>query len=470
MAENCMSFREVVQKKGFPIRWKEITVNTGGSGSTIQDLKVPESAGGYVFRDGNRLQSYARNRFIYWRVHKDTLELVELSLDNDLHGNAIRLHFQDSAILGDISIFESRGEVVFLVATVSSVHRLVFPHPSSLQHQMSIFTDASVVNLCEPSDCHSISPVSNVAYSLHAAGAWLTTEGEALFALATSTGSILFIKLPPKGIQGIVTQHELKHASMMQRLWTGLVPAMIRGGPSEADMAESVCLHYLGQDVFIFAICRDHKLRMWSCKNQECVLVSDMLDFIPDKLDPLKGTIGARGHVIRKSVEGNMLHLGVFLNFSDRNQFCIFQPVLADGRYQLNLITTVFAPNEDLVEFSLTNTHLWSLWTTSESETVVRYAALDDSDNFSYDPWNMVHLQQPESPEVIVPLHREPRETYMDYIFYPGRFTAQTISKALNIYRRSLDSLMGHGLHISSQVLREEVTAAVENEVGGCLA
>jgi len=73
----------------------------------------------------------------YRKTSKDVLELVEQSLDYDLVGSRVMFRFQDTQILDGISITESRGNVVILVATVASVHRLIFPHPMKLQRNVS---------------------------------------------------------------------------------------------------------------------------------------------------------------------------------------------------------------------------------------------------------------------------------------------------------------------------------------------
>lgn len=36
----------------------------GGTQSTLQDIKVPQRAGGYSYKDPTK--PYARNRYIYW--------------------------------------------------------------------------------------------------------------------------------------------------------------------------------------------------------------------------------------------------------------------------------------------------------------------------------------------------------------------------------------------------------------------
>jgi len=35
----------------------------------------------------------------------------------------------------------------------------------------------------------------------------------------------------------------------------------------------------------VFALCRDLKLRIWSCQNQSCIYVKDLVEDIPDDVD-----------------------------------------------------------------------------------------------------------------------------------------------------------------------------------------
>lgn len=132
----------------------------GATQSTLQDIKVAERAGGYCYK--NVSKNHNRNRFIYWRTNHDVLELLEISLDLNLHNNNVRYKFADSPVL-TVSIFENHKFVVILVATVSSIHRLSFSHPDRLQkvnsidlQSLSIFHDASVNSTRDPSTFYVI--------------------------------------------------------------------------------------------------------------------------------------------------------------------------------------------------------------------------------------------------------------------------------------------------------------------------
>ena len=70
----------------------------------------------------------------------------------------------------------------------------------------SIFTEASAAKVQESNNSHSInSPAAGAQVTTQmatTAAGWLTNDGEALFAMATASGSILLVKLPPVGLAG----------------------------------------------------------------------------------------------------------------------------------------------------------------------------------------------------------------------------------------------------------------------------
>lgn len=45
---------------------------------------------------------------------------------------------------------------------------------------------------------------------------------------------------------------------------TGWMPTAMRGEQSPADLVLSLAVRELEEDSFIFALCQDHRLRMWS--------------------------------------------------------------------------------------------------------------------------------------------------------------------------------------------------------------
>lgn len=73
----------------------------------------------------------------------DTVQFVEQSLDTNLLNNAVRLRIPHCLLLpGGVFIQETLNNVIILIVTSQSVHRLVLPHPTRMYRSVSdrIFT------------------------------------------------------------------------------------------------------------------------------------------------------------------------------------------------------------------------------------------------------------------------------------------------------------------------------------------
>lgn len=68
----------------------------------------------------------------------DTVQLVEQSLDTNLLNNAVRLKILHCALLpGGVHIQETLNNVIILLLSSQTVHRLVLPHPSRMYRSVS---------------------------------------------------------------------------------------------------------------------------------------------------------------------------------------------------------------------------------------------------------------------------------------------------------------------------------------------
>lgn len=66
----------------------------------------------------------------------------------------------------------------------------------------SIFTDIGKINFRDPSSYYLIPSVPGLAANSVTSAAWLSSDGEALFALPSAAGGIFVIKLPPHDVPG----------------------------------------------------------------------------------------------------------------------------------------------------------------------------------------------------------------------------------------------------------------------------
>ncbi|XP_067406756.1 nuclear pore complex protein Nup160 isoform X2 [Emydura macquarii macquarii] len=450
-------------------RVRELVLSPPGASAGSGAGRCADSAGGFCYQESAQLVSVTRNRFIHWTTSGDTLELVEESLDINLLNNAIRLKIQNCSLLPrGVHVCETQNLVVILIVTNQTVHRLVLPHPARMyrselitESQMqSIFTDIGKVNFRDPSNYHIIPSIPGLASNSTASAAWLSSDGEALFALPSASGGIFVIRLPPHDVHGTVSVVELKQSSVMQRLLTGWMPTAIRGDQGPSDLPVSLSVHCLEHDAFLFALCQDHKLRMWSYKDQMCLMVADLLEFVPVNKD-LRLAAGT-GHRLRLAYSQSLgLYLGVYMHAPKRGQFCVFQLVSTESnRYSLDHISSLFTSQETLVDFALTSAEIWALWHDDENQTVVKYINFEQN---IAGQWNHVFVQPLLEEEVDIRDDQDPRETYLESLFMPGRFTNAALLKALQIFSRGGERIMD----LTWDELKKEVTLAVENELQG---
>nr|CAD7452803.1 unnamed protein product [Timema tahoe] len=420
------------------------------------------------------------------RISQDVLELVEHSLDLNLSGNTVRYKFQDTHILEGITIHETFNNVVILIATVSSVHRLLLPHPNRIHKEdhtftlypdlgtQSIFAGVTLDAAQNSSTFHVINhPVTNTCLP-HTCVTWLAMKEEALFALAYNTGLILLIRLDP--VSGVAVTQELKQDTLMPRFLSGIAGAL-RGKASDDLVAVSMVLHEIGLETYLFAVCQDGYLRMWSCSRAQLVAYTSLLSDGTEH----GSTQGAQHHVIRKAIcpKTSELLLGVFLCYESQSEFCIVKPVNESGTHHFQFIYTINADKffvsrrkcktscrslfqADLVDFCLSPTEVWAVWISAQMETVVSRACITKEDGEG-DSWHPVILEQPmENKLEITDPCLNPWRAYTNYIFHPGQFPIIIITKALSLFCRSTTL---SDVNLSLSVLKDQVCVAVETEI-----
>lgn len=140
---------------------------------------------------------------------------------------------------------------------------------------------------------------------------------------------------------------ELKQDSIVPRFLSGIATAF-RGRSSEAYVAMSLTIHSCENDTYLFALCREGNIRMWSCNKAQCVAVSDIA------IDNRVASQGAQGHILRKTLgPNNELYLGTFLKFSSRCEFSILKPIQDNGMFKFVRLCTKFAQDVRIVRIYL---------------------------------------------------------------------------------------------------------------------
>lgn len=84
------------------------------------------------------------------------------------------------------------------------------------------------------------------------------------------------------------------------------------------------------------------------------------------------------------------------------------------------------------MDFNLSSTRIWSLWRSEDGETSVYSAALYTGGEGTH--WVPVILEPvPDTNFTPDTDYVDPRQAYLQHIFYPARFPLHIISKALSV-------------------------------------
>ena len=93
------------------------------------------------------------------------------------------------------------------------------------------------------------------------AASWLSQSDEAVFALANASAEIQVVRLG--NLKGMASVSQLKTGSYLGRLW-GSLSGKAGAGGGAGEAATGLLVQPTHNDVYVVAVCRDHKLRMWS--------------------------------------------------------------------------------------------------------------------------------------------------------------------------------------------------------------
>ncbi|XP_073947208.1 nuclear pore complex protein Nup160 [Choristoneura fumiferana] len=433
-----VTFKEITPTSNVPEKWKEVVLNTGGTHSTLQDIKLPQRAGGYWYKDSKKANT--RNRFIYWQTTSDAIELSEASLDINLTSSNLRCKVAPGTPpLSGMSVYERTAsqDIVILAATVSSVHRLIFPHPESIDKKStfgamssstpSIFHDTSAVN--NPNNYYILnqysSPTSGVA---HTCASLLLDNGEAVFALAFGfggDGGLLLVKLP---IAGSAVTTLLKRESAVPRFLSGITGAL-RGKNVDSIETYGVVL----TNGLAIAICGDACLRAWAINDGGAPAVVT---------PPLSQTLvrpkpPPHGHMLQKTIGSNGgVTLVAYLSFPNECEFVVMKMLDAGGgAVKFSHVCRIFGPQLDLLDYTIgygdDNDVIWALWSQPDGDTIITSSTLSAEVS-----WRCVAAREPPPPLPPLGSHQQ----YRDRLLTPGLFPPAVVRKALAIYRRTWGS------------------------------
>ncbi|KAI5729983.1 hypothetical protein M8J76_008701 [Diaphorina citri] len=423
--------------------WKEITFNSSGTPS-IQDIKIPQRTGGLNISNHS-------NRFIFWKTRGNILELVEHSLDVNVAGNQLRYKFEDSPVLGDsISMYETKQNIVLLVATISSVHKIKFPRPKviSTRHEYvnSIFADPGAAeSINNPASYHIINTASTLPYT---GASYLTPEREAIFALALQSGSVAIVKINPN-TEKAARVFDIKNDSFFGGL--NFFSTKSRGLSQDGSILGMV-VKYVKKSLYFVTLSFDGQLKCW---NSEMSLVGscDALNYCKTR------NLGIQSHLIRKPAADLDPSLWIYFCLEGGNscfmQFEVSQRGTIDFRRKATDLPHLISTQMDqLIDFLVLNNLVWCVWHTLENESVVTAYDMDSQNSETWQYAQLEPLQiNPTSPALC------PQGKISDLIFKPGLFSKSDVAKALEINNGNTVDLEPH------LTLRQKVMLVMERDI-----
>ena len=407
-------------------------------------------------------------------------------MDLNLHGNYLRIRFQGLPILEGTSIHETQKHIIILVTTISSVHRLVLSHPLKQNDSSmvdigtvtvpSIFTEASLPWLRD-SISHQVINSTAASVTLPYTASSCLIDGsanEALFALANSS-SITLIRL---GNPGAISTSVLQPSSFASRLLSGFIPSVLKSTTQDEDATSSVTLQSFANDTLVFTLSKGGRLRVWSASTQECRLDFDLIEHLGGKALKQQGCLGHRirccSTAEETTTEDSYLKLTIFSSFAKQKSFLVLNLQIAKSGAGPVAVAghpvTITAQPSRLIDFSLTLSHLYALWNTTQGEFLLQFVPVPAGDqNLQLQPdWQTVTLEpgidtEVEYDETVT----DPKQAYLKAIFKPGLFSVSTLAKALQAFQRSTNegSARRNVNNLQLGALKEEIISAIEIEL-----
>lgn len=265
-----------------------------------------------------------------------------------------------------------------------------------------------------------------------------------------------------------------KETNFSAQSWTkglrSLVPFPFQGGQTvkygktnmELSAATSIVSDTLGvEDAdFLFTVCIDHRLRIWSIQTGAILYTADLLGVERNPQELGKWIIDpARDNLVR--IVGRVEGRRTLVAYSPvENEFKFWKVEASNDRtvyvhdmfpdYRLTPPAPSSGDAWTLADFGVAQPtgaaiHLWVLWKNNLTYRTMRVEVSssipsDTASEWARDKWSSVQVDNVAA-HVEVPSCGDPTEVtekWLQAIFYPGRFSRATLEAALAMYERGL--------------------------------
>uniref|UniRef100_A0A7E4VXA4 Nucleoporin_N domain-containing protein n=1 Tax=Panagrellus redivivus TaxID=6233 RepID=A0A7E4VXA4_PANRE len=239
----------------------------------IQDFassEVPQSSGSFNYP--STMQGFD-GRFILWRTDGPNLYLDEYSTSTDLRDASLCINFSQSNVIPSVKAFVKAGMFVLVVPTQSSIHRIVV----SIDQRDDVTLGGRSILAYFPreSELQYYWDVHNLKVSGTATQAAITVSdiGKTFISLVMADGPLILVSFPMNAVQDPPMETVLYENGGISRFFSN---------PVDSNEVSSVAISLVENDVLIFAVYQDNKLRVWSANTKQVVFSAPFSQFIDD--------------------------------------------------------------------------------------------------------------------------------------------------------------------------------------------
>lgn len=421
---------------------KTINISSaGGYHAMLVDSKTSEIAGGFqVNHCINNVP--ALKRFIYWRTFRETIFLTETCLDRSHVCYELKITFEGSPILAVECYKSSNSALLLIFVTTTSIHRVSFEMPSSMDHQLYTEQDSILLQINEqiitdPLNCYTF--VNDLGQTVPVAATVASSSDnlESKIAIAC-TNSLFLLALKMERERMKVQCSELDHNPLtFSKLIHSITDSWRKKSLTSQVVAMSFDTRVLTENQsFLYTLHRNGALRVWLLDGR--CLASEYLS---------KYTQGSETDFHTCILRSSRSLVALYFSFQTFSEFVLIRPEVsmdsAGGTIStvvLKKMCTVLAPNYDLIDFKICDERLWTLWCNAEGETqaLVYELSPKDSGEMVQNVWSPIILEnisdkEPSALEVGIDL----KDVYCNRIFQSGSFPDKVIRKSLTMFNRN---------------------------------
>lgn len=295
---------------------------------------------------------------------------------------------------------------------------------------------------------------------------------------------------------------DLKQSNLIGKFFNGFVPSIINKTSTNGNESAVFLLPYdTPDDTLIFALSRDCRIRVISLKQQNLLIIHSLPNQCnKDNKDPADNAqmISSQIPVSMKfwwyEDETYYPNLVIYTTDSRYNRFYFYQVVMPNANSPMKNNSLTFnstqnlephlrylfqklIPNHyEMIDYFVSNSQLWAMWQHNEVVNLQYYSI--DTNNETEQPfeWMPVIADVNAYPDIGLrsPLVN-PREYYLNEIFWRGNFSLKTIAKAIMVLKRSvgqenisttkIDLLIHEAIKLIDSIIRDQADTKLEMSV-----